>query len=146
MATSSSGLFSPGRGCPGERLGREQLQMRLWAPLSQESRPAPAEAPALPCLAGSCRSTLLGRGSAAGSPALGPCPALCGSSRCVWQRLGCSWAACRGRRSHTAGTQQQRQAASKHQDFCFHFTALVPHSCAFFAKGLPLLCVKALDS
>lgn len=38
-------------GCPGERLGREQLQMRLSAPLSQESQPAPAEAPASPCRA-----------------------------------------------------------------------------------------------
>lgn len=136
-------------GCPGERLGREQLQMRLSAPLSQESRPAPAEAPASPCRAGSCRSTLLGRGSAAGSPALGPCPALHGSMRWVWVARGpcvLPAAACRVRRSRTAGTQQRRQTASKHQDFCFPFTAVVPHSFAFFAKGLPLLCVKALNS
>lgn len=154
VATSSSGLFPPGRGSRGLPRGaawqRAAPDAALGAAFPGEpASPCGGSCLAVPCRAGSCRSTLLGRGSAAGSPALGPCLALHGSMRWVWVARGpcvLPAAACRVCRSRTAGTQQRRQTASKHQDFCFPFTAVVPHSFAFFAKGLPLLCVKALNS
>lgn len=139
---------------PGERLGREQLQMQLSAPLSQECRPAPAEAPALPCR--QLSEHALQQGLSCWQPCLGSLPgSLRQHAMCLAALLDSSWpvsaptsrAACRVWRSCTAGTKKQSQAVSKCQYFCFPFIAIMLHSFAFSArvKGLPFLCIKALD-